>query len=356
MASRSAVPVSDASARSVLAAGYVALDIIRFRGKIRHAAGGTAGNVAAILGFLGWDAAVAADLGNDLAGHRVRRDLRAANVDTSWVTLQPGRDTPRVVHSVDEGLHSYSFICPACRTRLPRSRPLRIQQAHAISESRAPAGIFFFDRANAGTVTLAEEMASQGAFVVFEPSMRGDSELMWRALAVADLVKHASDRDVGDSAASPLSRQIQIVTQGAEGARYRVGRSNWRESPAFPYPTIDAGGAGDWTTAGLLHALGTERSRSLGSVSNALRWGQALAAVSCSAPGARGLAQQHNAQSVVREVQFLQTSAEASAPSVDPRPIVSKRRDPKGRCSVCLLSIGSRFVGHRAQTLREAAE
>jgi fructokinase len=90
--------------------------------------------------------------------------------------------------------------------------------------------------------------------------------------------------------------QLRIVTEGKQGARFRVSRGGWKRLGAFPVDVVDAAGAGDWTTAGFLSRLaaGVGALPSLVEdadlVADALRFGQALAATSCGFKGARGLA------------------------------------------------------------------
>lgn len=125
-------------------------------------------------------------------------------------------------------------------------------------------------------------------------------------LKIARLVKYAHDRRPDLEHADTERGQIWVETRGAAGARYRVGSTKWHSSPAFSYPVIDAGGAGDWTTAGLIHTLDLITRPTLTRVGDALRWAQALAAVSCGAPGARGLARQQSAEDVLRSAHFLE--------------------------------------------------
>ena len=327
-----------AAQRSVLAAGYVPLDIVNYRGRIWHAAGGTAGNVAALLGFLGWRASLAADLGDDVAGRLVRRDLMKANVSVELVRLNPALATPRLVHEITGAGHRYLFRCPSCQQRFPTSRPLRSDRAtELIAQSVAP-DVFFFDRLNAGTILLAEHFANVGSVVVFEPSRRARADLTQRAINVAHVIKQADDRDTGLSEAVPARGQVWIVTGGARGARFRVGAGAWHESPGFSYPVVDAGGAGDWATAGLVHALRLSGRRTVSDVGDALRWAQALAAVSCGAPGARGLARQQSADAVLKAASFIERRGEQRSTPGSLGKLVSSSV-PSATCRWCLQAV-----------------
>lgn len=325
--------------RSMLSAGYVPLDVIVFRGEVSHAAGGTAGNVAAILSFLGWDSAVAADIGVDPAGRRLVADLQGAGVDVAELRIRPGAATPRVVHEINDGCHRFRFRCPRCGQRLPRSRRLSRSRALEVAESRKAPDVFFFDRINHGTLELAERFAGAGAFIAFEPSTPVSPSLLERALTVVDLVKYADDRRVGEVAnrSGGPKKQIKITTHGAAGASYRVGEGAWHRSPAFPYPTVDPGGAGDWTTAGLLHALDLTTRPSATNVGDALRWGQALAAVSCGWPGARGLARHQTTQAVLRSVRFLQSERQSHDTADHVGHSTLRQPVARNACAWCLL-------------------
>jgi len=333
--------------RTVLAAGYVPLDIVVFGKRVWRAAGGTAGNVAAILSFLGWRSGVIADLGDDAAGREVVRDLRKANVNTGRIRLCPDRRSPRVVHEIKAESHRFVFRCPACGSRFPHSRPLPLERADAVAGAEDPPDVFFFDRLNAGTIRLAERFAGAGSMVVFEPARVGQPRLLQRAIAVADVVKYSDERiEHLEPYCSPKRRQVRVMTRGAAGARYRVGNARWLDSPAYPYPVVDAGGAGDWTTAGLIHALGS-RPTSARAVGDALRWAQALAAVSCGAPGARGLARQQTAEAVLRAAHFLENHQAGDPPLMR---VVGRRstKAAEGRCDWCLLPTASRAVASDA--------
>ena len=282
------------------------LDIVSYRGSVWHRAGGTAGNVAAILGFLGWKASVVADLGDDYAGRQVRSDLQAANVSVRFLRLLKSRRSPRLVHHIDQGGHRYVFSCPVCTCRFPKSGPLPKHRAEQLIASKSHSRVYFFDRVNIGTVLLAEYYRSIGSFVVFEPSIRGRRELVERALDTAHLVKQADDCKPALDGAVPREGQLWIVTNGSQGARFRLGKSDWTKSPGYTYPIVDAGGAGDWMTAGLVHILRRQRELSRTVIRVSLRWAQALAAVSCGVPGARGLAYRRAPRDVIRAATRLE--------------------------------------------------
>lgn len=336
--------------RSLVAAGYVPLDIIIYNNRLWHAAGGTAGNVAAILSFLGARTAVAGDAGDDLAGQRVRRDLQKANVDVSQFRLSARIRTPRLIHRITSGNHHFEFRCPSCQQPFPFSRPLTTRRASEVARAIAPPDVCFIDRLNPGTLLLAEQLHARGSSVVFEPSRPARPDLERRILKVARLIKFAHDRRPDLEDADSGRGQIWIETSGAMGARYRVGGSKWYRSPAFPYPVVDAGGAGDWTTAGLVHTLDLSVRATLPSVGDALRWAQALAAVSCGAPGARGLARQQSAEDVLRSAHFLERRQ-----ATELRPGPPNWRTPSPPERACRWCLGP-LVSGGSQTANDDAD
>lgn len=70
-----ALSLMNTKPRSVLASGFVALDIVCSDQNVWMCAGGTAGNVAANLAYFGWKARIAGLIGHDDVGHIVRRNL-----------------------------------------------------------------------------------------------------------------------------------------------------------------------------------------------------------------------------------------------------------------------------------------
>jgi len=275
----------------LLAAGYTTLDTIRHNGRIAHRAGGTAANVAAILAWLGWGTQLAAVIGDDPAARRLGDELKRLGVGLDLLTLASDARTPQVIHEIENGTHRFLFRCPECGRRFPRSRPLSKARASEVLDRVDDVDVFFFDRANPGTLSLAEGLRERGALVVFEPSVATAGATMQRAAELSHMVKFSDDRlsVLWSALPAPAADQVQVVTRGEHGAVARIGAAPWAESIAFAAETIDACGAGDWTTAGLLYRLGAKKTFDEHELVDALRLGQALAALNCEWPGARGL-------------------------------------------------------------------
>lgn len=288
--------------------GLVALDVV-LRGAdetpVRRSAGGTCGNVLAVLRYLGWKAVPTARLADDRAGRMVEADLKAIGVDTRFLRLEPTRPTPIVVQRLladanGDPSHRFTWTCPCCGAWLPRYVPVPSRAMGGVLSDVAKPCVFFFDRPSRGALTLAHEYARSGALVVFEPSARGEPALFGAALEVAQIVKY-SDQRFATLPAHPVPRsrrRLEVQTLGAKGLRYRIGSSRglgaWHSLAAVRAArVVDTSGAGDWCTAGLLAHVGVAGAEGFENVTrdevrDALRYGQALSAWNCEFEGARG--------------------------------------------------------------------
>ena len=292
----------------VIGTGLIALDIVvgERSGRVVGAwAGGTCGNVLAILAWLGWEAYPVARMNGDAASERVCGDLAQWGVHLDWAKCLPAAHTPMVVQrNVEEtgGRRNHRFVwsCHNCGSRLPRFKAITRDAVKVIEPEIGGTSVFFFDRPSRGTLTLAAAAAARGAVVMFEPSGNCNVELMTEAISVAHIVKYAEGWPARvyrrhEDGATPL---LEIHTLGEGGLRYRhrFGRrvSRWVHRSAFSVSRLeDACGSGDWCTAGLIarvavggHA-GLVRAGARG-VGAALTYGQALAAWNCGFQGARG--------------------------------------------------------------------
>ena len=329
---------------SVVCAGYMPLDVVRTSaGIVARRAGGTAANVAAILAFLGWDAVLAGQIGSDAAGDELVADLRDAGVAVDQIARAENAQTPRLVHDVLPEGHFYRYRCGDCGARFPRSRPLTIEGARLCARAHPAPSVFFFDRVNPGTLALAHAYAEGGSVVVFEPSVPANVDLLARAAAVAHVIKHSDDRSVGgldDLQVRPRSGQIRIVTHGAEGLEVRIGQARGRRYPALATLAVDTGGAGDWTTAGFLARAAASGRIERDRLEDALRFGQALAAVNCATVGARGLMTMASASARRRARRVLSENGLTSAPRITAAPTLAQ---PSGLCPSCLMQVADQL-------------
>lgn len=285
--------------------GLFALDVVvRLDGsKAAPRLGGSAGNVLSILAALGWGAAPVGVLGDDIAGHTIRRDFERVGADMRLLLGSMARCTPVIFqHQLDrqaikdDATHRFTFACPTCGGR---RRP-HWDDDPEFADVRADlpsASVFYLDRPTRLGVAIAEQYASRGSVVVFEPSAVGeDLDLFVRAARTAHIVKYADER-LGDLNAYHLRPDgVEIQTRGSHGLRFRAGTTDrsWAYLPAFRLPFIhDTAGAGDWCTAGMLYELfgtaGTAWTTDREVIEYALTFGQALSTLNCMTEGARGL-------------------------------------------------------------------
>ena len=286
----------------VVGTGRLTLDvIIRADQPPRSQAGGTCGNVLADLAYLGWQAYPLTDLGDDDPGRRFATDLARFGVHLDLVRYLPNQHTPVIVHHIRQteqgAVHSFSSRCPFCRYRLRNYEPVPTDSVIERLPLLPPARAFFFDRDSDGALLLARHCADRGALIVHEPNYAGKETLIAQALQVAHVLKFSRER-LPTLADQPLDGPLLLIeTQGSQGLRYldrRHGRGEWEHLPALPVTVVrDAGGSGDWTTAGLVHLTARQglagfRDLSAEDLRQALRFGQALGAWNCAFEGARG--------------------------------------------------------------------
>jgi sugar/nucleoside kinase (ribokinase family) len=281
-------------------AGFIALDVIQGDHGDKIAAGGTCGNVMAVLAWLGWRSVPVARLGSDTPARLVQDDLKAAGVDTRCLARNASTPTPIVIQRniVDDAgrrSHRFTMTCPECGQWLPRFRPfVRADATEAANQINAAPTVFFFDRTSAGIVSLARWARDKGALVMFEPISYSDDRHFRDAIELCHVLKFSHERlghirDFGDNP----HPAIVIETLGADGLRIRW-RGKWTHFNSFAAPRfVDTAGAGDWCSAGFLHLAGQDGAAGLkthrkATIETAIRTGQALSAINCGYEGARG--------------------------------------------------------------------
>jgi len=298
-----------ATPQLAMGTGLIALDVIvtdNHLAEAEHHTGGTCGNVLLVLRYLGFEVYPVARLQNDSAARLIRTELRRLRVNMQFMSFAEDGSTPIIVQTIRSNpggvpTHSFSWRCPSCGARFPGYKPTLATTAETIAAKMLAPQVFFFDRVNRGSLILAQRAAELGALVMFEPSSVGDPSLFREAWELAHVVKYSHERlaDLPDALEFGSNLLLQVETLGADGLRYRAkfgkrATSPWKMLEAFNAPTlIDAAGAGDWCSAGLLHRLGRNGVDGFlavkpSDVESALRYGQALAAWSCGFIGARG--------------------------------------------------------------------
>jgi fructokinase len=237
-------------------------DDLRTRRTEHRCIGGAPANVACTLARLGIDVAMIAAVGDDPLGDGLRDELCDAGVDISNVMTVRARTGITFVELVHGVPRFVPFRSPSADMLLPREAvPEHVGWLHLGSSSFA-------------TARAATELAVQRAKVVsidlniypflFRKGVEGLGEI----IAKANVLK-ASDSDLRALGLSPdragaaalharRRARITIATFGGEGALAFSGDTAV-EHAANHEPVVDASGAGDAFTAGVLAALGRGR-------------------------------------------------------------------------------------------------
>lgn len=286
--------------------GLIALDLILDGDdpKPRLSAGGTCGNVMAILSRLGWSATPIARFANSDAANLVMGDLQRWSVSTGRLQLRPTAKVPIIVQRIRKDAngipyHSFSFACPNCGKRLPSFQAVRNDSVFELTNLREQPRVVFIDRVSRSSITLAEAAAKRGAIIYFEPSAVSQKKLFDELLDLAHIVKYSQDRlfDFGELDWRP-QMLLEVRTLGRGGLRFRTtldgSPKRWRSlDAAQPARVRDTAGCGDWLSGGLINSVCRDGIRALKACSfeelvRGLAFGQGLAAWNCGFVGARG--------------------------------------------------------------------
>lgn len=329
----------------VVGIGLVVLDIVldgQSAEPLGTWAGGSCGNVMAILSWLGWDAAPVARLDDGDHAKAVRHDLDRWGVDTRWLALGESAPAPVFVERLSrkpDGTISHRFErkCPACGGRLPPYRAVTLGALSPVVADLSEWDVLYVDRPSAGAIALASAAREQGLLVLFEPSARGTPRHLAALAATADIVKYSADRLTTEDRAviAAAAPPLEIETLGAAGLRFRR-RGAWAALSAPRVKAHDSAGAGDWTTAGLLHYLSATSAPlerlTEDALLESLSFAQGMGAWSCRFAGARGAMERHGARQALDAAAAL-VAGESHAARV-------RRSVPRGTvrawaCHVC---------------------
>ncbi len=304
--------------KHAVGAGFFALDMIEGRKKI-YAAGGSCGNVMAILAWMGWHSIPVGRLGIDQAGEFILEELNGLGLNTENLIQDSTVKTPLVVQKFvvskdGQRTHRFSLTCPDCRSWLPRFRSITLKQADPLVESKLKPKIFYFDKITPASLKLAKWAKEKGALVMFEPYSINDDRHFQHAVDICHILKY-SDVRLGHIPDLEKTKHPKIIvkTLGASGVEMRW-RNRWSRMEAFVAPKFeDAAGSGDWCSAGILHHLGRKGAIILkelrkSDLDRSVRFGQALAAINCGYEGARGLMEFMDEKILNRALQSLEMS------------------------------------------------
>jgi fructokinase len=342
---------------TVVGTGLVALDVLLHAdiGTVDTALGGSAGNVLAILGHLGWKSVPVAQLGADHAAEEIWREFAKLGADTRFLWRVKENCTPVIFQlpATGESTHTFSFRCPACGRKRAFIPPSLDQKSSALLGEVAAPDVFYFDRVTPWALELAERYRDQGTLVVFEPSLIGSDHVAFaRALRATHVLKYADERILDLEQFDRSSLDVEVQTQGKIGLRFRSGNLSeiWHTLNAFQVPYVeDTAGAGDWCTAGFLFALigsifekGGKGLVSTRRVRESLRFGQVLAALNCMEIGARGLARHFSHEEIVTLAASIRNASATPAAAGDNAQ--SPRLAPTSHLKITATALQSSFL------------
>jgi fructokinase len=282
----------------VLVIGEALVDITHAPGRApTELPGGSPMNVAVGLARLGVPTTLAAHVGDDASGERIRRHLSDSGVRLEAVgSVGP---TATATARLDETGHAtYEFDLRWDPAELPDPDPYALMHVGSIGSWMTPGAA-----AVAELVTVAR---AAGVPVSFDPNVRpalaADLEAVRqrvRALATAATIVKLSDEDAatldGDAESvvdnlAALGPSLVAMTRGSAGSHLRSGPTRV-DVPAGSVTMADTIGAGDSWMAGLLAGIVSEGWPTRAEyAADELDWlgrlAGATAAITCSRPGA----------------------------------------------------------------------
>lgn len=300
--------------------GLIALDVIistLSNMPTQFLAGGSCGNVLTILSYLGWSTFPIARLSNNVATELLLEDLKAWNVNKDLLLIGNTGSTPIIIHRIlkdQMGIpkHRFEFRNPENGKYLPSYKPCLAASVPSIVEQKSNPNVFYFDRINRASINLAKVYKNQGAAIFFEPSSIRDSKGFNECLELADVIKFSDDRIPNYDQLFPVAKvSLEIQTLGSLGLRFRTPKkAEWTFLGSYSIDNvIDAAGAGDWCTAGIIMNLFKDsysvNESNFNQIISALQFGQALSALNCTFEGARGLMYNISKNSLLLNVQNI---------------------------------------------------
>jgi fructokinase len=275
------------------------------------AAGGAPANVAVAVQRLGLQAGFAGKVGNDPFGEFLRKALQETGVETTSLFVDPEARTTAVFVAVwEDGRKDLCFYRnPGADMRLSPAEitsvifeevrgfhygsislidePAASAQRKAVKIARDRGCMISYDPNYRATLWPSEERAReviQGAYQGCHLAKVSEEE--W------EVATGSSDLDAGIDAVLRQGVELLVVSRGdrssiATNGEYRI------EVPSWDVEVVETTGAGDGFMAAMICKLLPERER-LGSlraveertVEEALRYANAVGALTCTAPGA----------------------------------------------------------------------
>lgn len=266
--------------------------------------GGTGANTAVALARLGLPVAFVGMIGDDLYGRDIQADLAAERVELSGLRVRSDVPTPTVIAVVQPDGDRVVVIWPVTGGAHTRLGPEDLDPAQiARAAWLHTTGMCLDQQPVADAVLYGMQIAREaGVPVSLDLNLRlelgeggwrpGQRQAVEQAVALADVVLGSAEEEIVPLAGGgPVEAAVRALVEGKRTVIARLGESGaflaWPGGEAhvrgFPVKVADTLGAGDAFNAGYIAA----RLASL-SEPDAVRWGNAVAALSIMRPGARG--------------------------------------------------------------------
>ena len=276
--------------------GFISIDAV-YPGNTNkipyYFAGGSCGNVMAILSYLGLDCYPLARLSNDEFSSGLIKDLASWGVNTDFLTKSDSGSTPIVVETIigekhDKIDHLFRIKCPKCHSWLPGYRAILLKDVESIVGGLPKTDVFYFDRSAPSSLKFAKYFKNKGALVFFEPSSFKEDKNFDECIRISDIVKFAAEK-IGNESNLIRERKVPLIIQtcGSKGINYSLFGSDWNSQPAFSIETIsDSAGSGDWFSAGVIFQLSKDMKKGIGDINmvrlnDIFRFAQSLAVLNC---------------------------------------------------------------------------
>ena len=276
--------------------------------------GGTAANVAVGLTRLGLPVTFVSKIGDDVYGRFLQADLSQSGLDTHQVLIDATTYTPVVIAVVD-GEGERTFLACAEDAAHTQLRPEEFQPA--LLDQTAwlhTTGVCFVGGTSPATLLQAMTLAKERAIPVsLDVNLRLQGDIfpeflragLEKAIAVADVIfasveeiKLLAPAATFEESARQLAGldRVVVARQGAKGA-LAISAGETITVSAFPTQVVDLLGAGDAFDAGFIAAQVQGEP-----VREALRWGNAVAALKIAQPGGRSLPDQTAVKQVLNRI------------------------------------------------------
>lgn len=235
----------------IVVMGFVCSDIYRNGGETVEQIGGSAGNIAAILGYFGKNVSLWFPGYSDIRGNELEEKLKRRGVSIVRFAITKLK-TPYICLEYDEKQKKRDLI--NTKVCLPSEGQV-MRNIKELSECN----LLYTDRMSPGIHTAIDAAINQGGWVFYEPNGCRTYDAFAKAAKRAHIVKFSSakifnqyiERLKNDTASSEI--RIMIVTEGGEGTKicYRNKNkfSDWVKMEKNEEAVVDSTGAGDWLSS-----------------------------------------------------------------------------------------------------------